>query len=128
MIRILYIEDDLMVGKSTYQLFQHEKFEIDWAKTGLEALDYLFGQTYHIVLLDLGLPELEGMEVLKHIRKQVDMNKMGVIIISARDQSRDKIQGLRLGYIIMGSKIAHSLAESSIFFFPFMTRCVFGKS
>jgi len=95
-IRILYIEDDLMVGKSTYQLFQHEKFEIDWAKTGLEALDYLFGQTYHIVLLDLGLPELEGLEVLKHIRKQVDLNKMGVIIISARDQSRDKIQGLRL--------------------------------
>ena len=97
MIRILYIEDDLMIGKSTWQLLQHEKFEVDWAKTGLEALDYLFAETYHIVLLDLGLPELDGLDVLKHIRKKADLNKMGVIIISARDQSKDKILGLKSG-------------------------------
>ncbi|WP_130803804.1 response regulator transcription factor [Acinetobacter ihumii] len=97
MIRILYIEDDLMIGKSTWQLLQHQKFAVDWAQTGLQALDYLFTQTYHIVLLDLGLPELDGLEVLKHIRKKADLNKMGVIIISARDQSKDKILGLKSG-------------------------------
>ncbi|WP_120429659.1 response regulator transcription factor [Acinetobacter baylyi] len=97
MIKILYIEDDVMIGKTTYQLLRHEKFEVDWAKTGLEALDFLFRQTYHLVLLDLGLPELEGLDVLKHIRKKIELNKIAVIIISARDQSRDKIQGLKLG-------------------------------
>jgi two-component system response regulator QseB len=96
-IRILYVEDDVMVGKSTYQLLQHENFAIDWAKTGLEALDYLSTQTYHLALLDLGLPELEGLDVLKYIRKQADLNKMAVIIISARDQSKDKILGLKVG-------------------------------
>ncbi len=97
MIKILYIEDDLMIGKSTFRLLKHEKFNVDWAKTGLEAFDLLFNHVYHLVLLDLGLPELEGLEVLKHIRQKSDLKQLGVIIISARDQSRDKIQGLRLG-------------------------------
>ena len=86
-----------MIGKSTYQLLQHEKFQVDWAQTGLQALDLLFRNVYHIALLDLGLPELDGLEILKHIRKKADLNRMGVIIISARDQSKDKILGLKLG-------------------------------
>ncbi len=97
MIRILYIEDDVMIGKTTFKLLQHEKFEVDWAKNGIEALDFLFRQTYHLVLLDLGLPELDGLDVLKHIRKKMELNKAAVIIISARDQSKEKIQGLKLG-------------------------------
>ncbi|WEH98225.1 response regulator transcription factor [Acinetobacter soli] len=97
MIRILYIEDDVMIGKTTFKLLQHEKFEVDWAKNGIEALDFLFRQTYHLVLLDLGLPELDGLDVLKHIRKKMELNKLAVIIISARDQSKEKVQGLKLG-------------------------------
>ncbi|PVZ88570.1 DNA-binding response regulator PmrA [Serratia sp. S1B] len=97
MIRVLYIEDDEMIGKSTYQLLQHEKFHVDWAQTGLQALDLLFRNVYHIALLDLGLPEIDGLEILKHIRKKADLNRMGIIIISARDQSKDKILGLKLG-------------------------------
>ncbi|MEQ1143094.1 response regulator transcription factor [Acinetobacter soli] len=97
MIRILFIEDDVMIGKTTFKLLQHEKFEVDWAKNGIEALDFLFRQTYHLVLLDLGLPELDGLDVLKHIRKKMELNKLAVIIISARDQSKEKIQGLKLG-------------------------------
>ncbi|MCF9033586.1 response regulator transcription factor [Acinetobacter nectaris] len=97
MLKVLFVEDDLMIGKTTFQLLMHENYEVDWARTGLEALDYLFKQTYHLILLDLGLPELEGLDVLKHIRHKAEFNKMGIIIISARDQTTDKIQGLRLG-------------------------------
>lgn len=86
-----------MIGKTTFKLLQHEKFEVDWAKNGIEALNFLFRQTYHLVLLDLGLPELDGLDVLKHIRKKMELNKLAVIIISARDQSKEKIQGLKLG-------------------------------
>lgn len=97
MIKILYVEDDVMIGKTTFHLLQHEKFEVDWAKTGTEALNLLFSNLYHIVLLDLGLPELEGLDILKHIRNKADLTNMSVIIISARDQSKDKILGLKCG-------------------------------
>lgn len=97
MLRVLFVEDDLMIGKTTFQLLEHENYQVDWARTGLEALDYLFNHTYNLILLDLGLPELEGMSVLKHIRDKAELNKTGVIIISARDQTVDKVQGLKLG-------------------------------
>ncbi|WP_252065312.1 response regulator transcription factor, partial [Acinetobacter nosocomialis] len=96
-IKILYVEDDVMIGKTSFHLLQHENFLVDWAKTGNEALEFLFNKLYHIVLLDLGLPELDGLEILKHIRKTADLTNMSVIIISARDQSKDKILGLKCG-------------------------------
>ncbi|HIE1686856.1 TPA: response regulator, partial [Acinetobacter nosocomialis] len=62
-----------MIGKTSFHLLQHENFLVDWAKTGNEALEFLFNKLYHIVLLDLGLPELDGLEILKHIRKTADL-------------------------------------------------------
>ena len=53
MIRVLYIEDDAMIGKSTYQLLQHEKFQVDWAQTGLQAA---FAQA----VSGLGVVEIRG--------------------------------------------------------------------
>ena len=97
MIKLLYIEDDVMIGKTTFQLLKYENFHIDWATTGTQALDLLFANTYHLILLDLGLPEIEGMDILKHIRQQAELTNMGVIIISARDQSKDKVLGLKCG-------------------------------
>lgn len=97
MIKILLIEDDLMISKTTIQLLTYENYHVDWAKTGLEALDCLSKQFYHLVLLDLGLPEYDGVDVLQYLRKTLNLHKTGVIIISARDQTKDKVQGLKLG-------------------------------
>ncbi|MBF7688948.1 response regulator [Acinetobacter rathckeae] len=97
MIKILLIEDDLMISKTTIQLLRHENYHVDWAKTGLEALDCLSKQFYHLVLLDLGLPEYDGIAVLQYLRKTLNLHKTGVIILSARDQTKDKVQGLKLG-------------------------------
>lgn len=93
MIKILYIEDDVMIGKTTYQLLRHEKFEVDWAKTGLEALDFLFRQTYHLVLLDLGLPELEGLDVLKHIRKKSSSIRLQLLLSVREIKAATRFKG-----------------------------------
>ena len=96
MIKILFVEDDDMIGESTYILLQHEGYQVDWVKGGLQALDALVEQDYHLVLLDLGLPQLEGMAVLKHIR-QNQSKELPVLIITARDGIRDRVKGLNEG-------------------------------
>lgn len=102
MIRLLFVEDDPMIGESTQILLQHEGFSIDWVCSGLAALDALARHEYHMLLLDLGLPELEGMEVLRRIRQenqphnQLNSN-IAVLIITARDGLKDRVRGLNGG-------------------------------
>ena len=94
MVRILFVEDDQMIGESTHILLQHEGFQVDWARTGMQALDALARQDYHLVLLDLGLPEMDGMQVLRRIRED---NSIAVLIITARDGLKDRVGGLNAG-------------------------------
>ena len=94
MVRILFVEDDQMIGESTHILLQHEGFQVDWACTGMQALDALARQDYHLVLLDLGLPEMDGMQVLRRIRED---NSIAVLIITARDGLKDRVGGLNAG-------------------------------
>lgn len=94
MISVLFVEDDCMIGESTHILLQHEGFEVTWVRTGLEALDALACHDYQLVLLDLGLPELEGLEVLKRIRLD---SQIAVLIITARDGVKDRVRGLSQG-------------------------------
>lgn len=93
-IKILFVEDDQMIGESTHILLQHEGFVVDWVCTGLQALDALTCNEYQLVLLDLGLPELEGLEVLKRIRLD---SQIAVLIITARDGVKDRVKGLSQG-------------------------------
>ena len=98
MINVLFVEDDSMIGESTHILLQHEGFEVTWVRTGLEALDALACGEYQLVLLDLGLPELEGLDVLKRIRQDNDQNNhIAVVIITARDGVKDRVRGLSQG-------------------------------
>lgn len=98
MINVLFVEDDSMIGESTHILLQYEGFEVTWVRTGLEALDALACGEYQLVLLDLGLPELEGLDVLKRIRQDNDQNNhIAVVIITARDGVKDRVRGLSQG-------------------------------
>lgn len=94
MVKLLFIEDDQMIGESTHILLQHEGFQVEWVRTGLQALDMLARHDYHLVLLDLGLPEMDGMQVLRRIREN---DQIGVLIITARDGLKDRIGGLNAG-------------------------------
>lgn len=104
MIKLLFVEDDPMIGESTQILLQHEGFSVDWVRSGLAAMDALARHDYQLVLLDLGLPELEGMEVLRRIRTDSihsdsthGDSQIAVLIITARDTQKDRVRGLNQG-------------------------------
>lgn len=94
MSKILIIEDDFMIAESTMTLLQYHHFEVDWVNNGVDGLAEMNKQHYDLVLLDLGLPLMDGMSVLKHIRQK---NQTPVLIISARDQVQNRVDGLNLG-------------------------------
>lgn len=95
MNKILIIEDDFMIAESTITLLQYHQFEVEWVNNGRSGLQLLAQQHFDLVLLDLGLPMMDGMQVLKQIRQQTP--DLPVLIISARDQLQNRVDGLNQG-------------------------------
>lgn len=95
MHKILIIEDDFMIAESTETLLKLHQFDVHWVNNGLDGLKQLQQQAYDIALLDLGLPMMDGMQVLKHIRQKFP--NLPVLIISARDQLQNRVDGLNQG-------------------------------
>ena len=94
MTKILIIEDDFMIAESTITLLKYHQFEVEWVNNGLDGLAHLSKQKFDLVLLDLGLPMMDGMQVLKQIRHKT---AVPVLIISARDQLENRVEGLNQG-------------------------------
>ncbi|QJB48559.1 response regulator transcription factor [Acinetobacter sp. NEB149] len=95
MHKILIIEDDFMIAESTETLLKLHQFDVHWVNNGIEGLKQLQQQVYDIILLDLGLPMMDGMLVLKNIRQKFP--NLPVLIISARDQLQNRVDGLNQG-------------------------------
>ncbi|MBF7691310.1 MULTISPECIES: response regulator transcription factor [Acinetobacter] len=94
MTKILIIEDDFMIAESTITLLKYHGFEVEWFNNGLDGLSHLGKNQYDMILLDLGLPMMDGMQVLKQIRQKT---QTPVLIISARDQLENRVDGLNQG-------------------------------
>lgn len=94
MTKILIIEDDFMIAESTITLLKYHQFEVEWVNNGFDGLAHLAKQSFDLVLLDLGLPMMDGMQVLKQIRQKTGVP---VLIISARDQLENRVEGLNQG-------------------------------
>ena len=94
-MRILFVEDDSMIGEAVSEILKDAAYAVDWAKDGEEALTSVSVQKYDLVLLDLGLPTMDGMDVLKHIRSQ--QNQVPLIILTARDALDERVRGLDFG-------------------------------
>ncbi|SCC71898.1 response regulator transcription factor [Acinetobacter albensis] len=95
MTKILMIEDDFMIAESSMTLLKYQQFDVQWVNNGIDGLKKLAEEKFDIVLLDLGLPLLDGMQVLKKIRLQ--SATLPVLIISARDQLQNRVEGLNQG-------------------------------
>ena len=93
-MRILLVEDDESIGNAIKQALNDATYAVNWVKDGLTALSSLTTEDYSLVLLDLGLPGKNGLEVLHELRKT---KNLPVIIITARDAVEDRIHGLDLG-------------------------------
>lgn len=94
-MRILLIEDDLMIGEAVSIALKDAAYAVDWVKDGVAAGGALEHGDHQAVLLDLGLPRRDGLEVLRRLRHAG--NKIPVVVITARDGVEDRIRGLDIG-------------------------------
>ena len=94
-MRILLVEDDRMIGEGVARGLKSAGASVDWVRDGLQAGDALREGGYAIVLLDLGLPGADGLEVLRLARAQGV--ETPVLVITARDGVDDCVRGLDLG-------------------------------
>ncbi|WP_323018711.1 response regulator transcription factor [Castellaniella sp.] len=111
-MRVLLIEDDLMIGQVVHDALQDAAYAADWVQNGQTALDTLAMQHYDLVLLDLGLPGKDGLEVLEVLRAR--QNMVPVLIITARDALNERLRGLDAGaddYILKPFDMAELLAR-----------------
>ena len=94
-MRLLLLEDDVMIGEAVLDLLRAEQYAVDWVKDGETAESALRTQQYDLVLLDLGLPRKDGLEVLRGLRAR--KQRMPVLIATARDSVQQRIEGLDAG-------------------------------
>ncbi|MBQ7433022.1 MAG: response regulator transcription factor [Lachnospiraceae bacterium] len=92
--RILVIEDEVNIARFIELELQHEGYEVEKAFDGREGLDKAVSGSYTLILLDVMLPGLNGLEVLRRIRKE---SSVPVILLTARDAVMDKVAGLDAG-------------------------------
>ncbi|WP_192560543.1 response regulator [Pseudomonas allokribbensis] len=111
-MRILLVEDDPMIGDAIQGALNDASYATDWVKNGLTALATLDTQHYDLVLLDLGLPGKDGLDVLDSIRAR--NNPVPLLIITARDGLDDRLRGLDGGaddYLLKPFDMAELLAR-----------------
>ena len=94
-MRLLIVEDEKelcdTIAKSLYDV----GYEVDTSYNGSEALEYVLTEEYDLIVLDLNLPGIDGMDILRELRRENEETK--VLILSARSQIADKVEGLDAG-------------------------------
>lgn len=111
-MRVLVVEDDVMIGDAIQNALRDASYAADWVRNGKSALDTLSSQHYDLVLLDLGLPEKDGLEVLRSIRG--GGSAVPLLVITARDGLHDRILGLDGGaddYVVKPFEMTELLAR-----------------
>jgi two-component system response regulator QseB len=94
-VRLLLIEDDVALGEGIHQALVRDGYTVDWLQDGSSALHALLSETFDVVVLDLGLPRMDGLEVLRRLRDSG--SNLPVLILTARDATEDRIAGLDAG-------------------------------
>ena len=111
-MRVLLVEDDPMIGEAIQGALKDAAYAADWVKNGQTALTTLGCQHYDLVLLDLGLPGQDGLDVLASLRAKD--NPVPLLIITARDGLDDRLRGLDGGaddYVLKPFQMAELLAR-----------------
>ena len=91
MQHILIVEDDRTIAESIAFILEQDSFSCQWFDNGRDTLDYIENNEVDLMLLDVGLPDMSGFDVLRKVRIKSDLP---VIIISARDDESDQVLGL----------------------------------
>jgi len=94
-MRVLVIEDDTTLGHALQEFLADQGYAVDWLTDGGKVLGALAGQPYDLLLLDLNLPDMSGLDVLRQLRQ--DGIQVPVLILTARDGIDDRVDGLDAG-------------------------------
>ncbi|WP_018694203.1 response regulator transcription factor [Algicola sagamiensis] len=111
-MKILLVEDDPIIADAIQTRFQQDAQQMDHAASGSQALHAVRIQEYALIILDLGLPDMSGFQVLNEIRNQ--KVETPVLVLTARDASYDKVRGLDLGaddYVVKPFDLEELLAR-----------------
>lgn len=92
--RVLVIEDDKSIRNFMKTILEANNYEVIMAVNGAEAYSMITSQCPDVVILDLGLPDMDGMKILKSVR---EWSGMPILVVSARSHERDKVEALDLG-------------------------------
>ncbi|MDB4972671.1 MAG: transcriptional regulator [Myxococcaceae bacterium] len=113
--RILVIEDDPSISLGLRMNLSAEGYEVGIAEDGKSGLDRAMQEPWHVIILDLMLPKLNGFEIVKHMRSEG--NETPILMLSAKSAEADKVMGLELGaedYITKPFGIAEVLARIKV--------------
>jgi len=94
-MRLLLVEDDRMIGESVRKGLRQDGFAVDWVQDGRAAEIALDSEPYDLLLLDLGLPGKDGLDVLGTLRRRG--NAIPILVLTARDGVSDRVKGLDAG-------------------------------
>lgn len=94
-MKVLLAEDDAMLGRGLERGLRMAGFAVDWVQDGLQAQAALRAQDYEVLLLDIGLPGQDGLQLLNWLR--ADGMPIPVLVVSARDAVSDRVAGLNRG-------------------------------
>src|SRR5690625_542665 len=92
--RLLLVEDDPEIARIVRDMFVREGYEVTWATTGLEGWEDFKASQYDLALIDIMLPEMDGLTLCQNIRWNSDIP---LVIISVRKEDEDKIKELDIG-------------------------------
>jgi len=94
-MRILLVEDDHLLGSTMLDMLRADQHTVDWLDDGQQALNALVDEHFDLVILDLTLPRVDGLDIVRHTRQQG--NQLPIIILTARAELTEKLQGLDAG-------------------------------
>lgn len=94
-MKILIVEDEKILNDTISKSLKKAGYEVESAFDGFDAMEMIEIESYDLIVLDLNLPNMDGMEILKNLRKEDVETK--VLILSARSQIQDKVEGLDAG-------------------------------
>lgn len=94
-MRLLLVEDDKALGEGLRLGLRQEGYTVDWLQDGASAVHALLSEEFDLLVLDLGLPRLDGIQVLRQLRSSG--SALPVLILTARDATEDRIAGLDAG-------------------------------
>ena len=95
--RILVIDDSITVRETERKLLEKEGFDIDIAVNGRDGIQTIRSQHYDMVITDIDMPIMDGIEVVKYIRKDPQLSNLPVMIVSYKFQDEDRLRGLEAG-------------------------------